>query len=105
MQSIKPETLKQRLDRGDKLELIDVREPWEFETCSIDGSRNIPMTELESCLDSIDTSKETVLICHHGMRSLQIANYLESMGYLRMINLEGGIHAWAQVVDTDMNQY
>ena len=105
MQSIKPETLKQRLDRGDKLELIDVREPWEFETCSIDGSRNIPMTELESCLDSIDTSKETVLICHHGMRSLQIANYLESMGYLRMINLEGGIHAWAQVVDPDMNQY
>ena len=105
MQSIKPETLKQRLDRGEKLELIDVREPWEFETCSIDGSRNIPMTELESCLDSIDTSKETVLICHHGMRSLQIANYLESMGYLRMINLEGGIHAWAQVVDPDMNQY
>lgn len=105
MQSIKPEMLKQRLEKGDKLELIDVRDPWEYDTCCIDGSRNIPMTELESRLDTIDTSVDTVLICHHGMRSYQIANYLESMGYLRMINLEGGIHAWAQNVDPDMPQY
>ena len=105
MQSIKPETLKQRLDRGDKLELIDVRDPWEFDTCSIDGSRNIPMTEMESRLDTIDMSMDIVLICHHGLRSLQIAYYLEGLGYLRMINLEGGIHAWAENVDPEMAQY
>jgi len=97
--------LKQRLDRGDKLELIDVREPWEFETCRIDGSRNIPMMEIESHLETIDRSVKSVLICHHGMRSLQVASFLESLGYLHMINLDGGIHRWAQTVDPDMTQY
>ena len=97
--------LKQRLDRGDKLELIDVRDPWEFETCRIEGSRNIPMMEIESRLETIDQSVDTVMICHHGMRSLQVAGFLERLGYLNMINLDGGIHRWAETVDTDMTQY
>lgn len=97
--------LKQRLDRGDKLELIDVRAAWEFETCRIDGSRNIPMMEFESCLQGVDKSVETVLICHHGMRSLQVAGYLESLGFRHVINLEGGVHRWAQTVDPGMPQY
>lgn len=105
MQCITPEMLKQRLDRGDKLELIDVRDPWEFETCRIEGSRNIPMMEIESRLETIDQSVDTVMICHHGMRSLQVASFLERLGYLNMINLDGGIHRWAETVDTDMTQY
>lgn len=105
MQSITPEMLKQRLDKGDKLELIDVRDTWEFETCRIEGSRNIPMMEIESRLQTIDASTETVLICHHGMRSLQVAGYLEGLGFQRMINLEGGIHGWARTVDPGMPQY
>ena len=105
MQCITPEMLKQRLDRGDKLELIDVRDPWEFETCRIEGSRNIPMMEIESRLETIDQSVDTVMICHHGMRSLQVAGFLERLGYLNMINLDGGIHRWAETVDTDMTQY
>lgn len=97
--------LKQRLDRGDKLELIDVRETWEFEICHIDGSRNIPMMDIESSLETIDQSVDTVMICHHGMRSLQVAGFLESLGYQHMINLDGGMHRWAQTVDPDMTQY
>lgn len=97
--------LKQRLDGGNKLELIDVRDPWEFETCRIDGSRNIPMLEIESHLGTIDASLDTVVICHHGLRSLQVAGYLESLGYRHMFNLDGGIHRWAQTVDPDMLQY
>ena len=105
MWSTTPETLKARLDRGDKLELIDVRDPWEFDTCHIKGSRNIPMMEIESSLQTIDMSVETVVICHHGMRSRQVASYLESLGYRQMINLDGGIHRWAETVEPDMPQY
>lgn len=105
MQHITPEVLKQRLDRGDKLELIDVRDPWEFETCLITGSRNIPMVELETRLQTINPLEEIVVICHHGTRSLQVAGYLESLGYQNMICLEGGVHLWAQTVDPEMPQY
>jgi len=105
MQSITPERLKQRIDGGDNLELIDVRDPWEFEICRIQGSRNIPMTEIESQLAAIDSSMETVLICHHGVRSLQIAAFLESLGYQHLYNLDGGINRWSGTVDPDMPQY
>jgi rhodanese-related sulfurtransferase len=105
MRSITPEMLKARLDRDDILELIDVRDPWEFDTCHIEGARNIPMMEIESSLQTIDTSVDTVVICHHGMRSQQVVNYLVSLGYQQMINLEGGIHRWAQTVEPDMPQY
>ena len=97
--------LKARLDRGDKLELIDVRDSWEFDICRIDGSRNIPMMQIESSLQTIDASVDTIVICHHGMRSMQVASYLENLGYQRMINLDGGIHRWALIVDPDMPQY
>ena len=97
--------LKARLDRDDILELIDVRDPWEFDTCHIEGARNIPMMEIDSSLQTIDTSVDTVVICHHGTRSQQVVNYLISLGYQQMINLEGGIHRWAQTVEPDMPQY
>ena len=105
MRHISPEMLKQRLERGDNLELIDVRDPWEFETCRIGGSRNIPMMQIESSLQQINAAAETVLICHHGMRSMQVAGYLESLGFASVINLDGGIQRWAETVDPDMPQY
>ncbi len=105
MQIISPQQLKQRLEKGDKLELIDVRDPWEFESCQIQGSRNIPMMNLDSRLATIEPTIETVLICHHGMRSLQVAAYLESLGYQNIYNLDGGIHRWAETVEPEMAKY
>jgi rhodanese-related sulfurtransferase len=106
MQSIKPEQLKELLDQGGgDLRLVDVREPWEFEICRIEGSENIPMSELPARMGAFDREQRTVFICHHGARSLQVAEYLSGNGFTQVMNLEGGVDAWARTVDPDMQQY
>jgi rhodanese-related sulfurtransferase len=85
--------------------LLDVREPWEFEVCAIDGARLIPMQEIPVACEELDPEQEIVLICHHGIRSRQVGYYMESAGFTRLINLSGGVAAWAQDVDPDMPVY
>ena len=105
MKTISAVELKARLDSGKSPILLDVREAWEFETCHIDGSVNISMSNVQQMLDTLKTEDETVVICHHGMRSYQVASYLEGNGYVNMTNLEGGVDAWARSVDKEMPQY
>lgn len=85
--------------------LLDVREPWEFAVCRIDGSRLLPMHRIVASLGELDPNRETVVICHHGIRSQQVALYLEHQGFSRVINLQGGVDAWAQQVDPSMSIY
>jgi rhodanese-related sulfurtransferase len=85
--------------------LLDVREPWEFERCHLDGSVLIPMREIPASLEALDQENEIVVICHHGIRSRQVAYYLEHEGFDKVINLEGGVEAWAQDVDPTMQRY
>jgi len=105
MQTITAEALKARLDAGENLILLDVREAWEFETCHISGSTNISMSNVQQMLDELKPDDETVVICHHGMRSFQVASYLEGNGFNKITNLEGGVDAWARTVDSNMPQY
>lgn len=98
--------LHSRLAGGDAPSvLLDVREPWEFNICHIDGSKLIPMHSLIARLAELDPHAETVVICHHGVRSRQVAHFLEQQGFSRVINLEGGVAAWAQEVDPMMPIY
>ncbi|MEM7562497.1 MAG: rhodanese-like domain-containing protein [Pseudomonadota bacterium] len=85
--------------------LIDVREPWEFDTCHIDGSINIPMGQIPLEFEKLDADKETVVICHHGVRSRQVILFLEQQAFENLINLEGGVDAWAREVDNEMPVY
>ena len=85
--------------------LLDVREPWEFETCRIDGSVAMPMNSVPDKLPELDTQAPIVCICHHGVRSRQVAMYLEQQGITRVYNLTGGVHAWALEVDSTMPTY
>ena len=105
MKTISAEELKIKLEAGEKPVLLDVREAWEFETCHIEGSINISMSNVQKMLDELDTADETIVIGHHGMRSFQVASYLEANGYINISNLEGGVDAWAVSVDKDMPQY
>jgi len=105
MKSISPEALKTKLDAGEKPRLLDVREAWEFDLCNIEGSTNISMSNIEQMLNELNPDDEIVVICHHGMRSFQVANYLEGQDYTNITNLEGGVDAWANSVDTDMAHY
>ena len=85
--------------------LLDVREPWEFDICSIEGSINIPMGQIMSHAEEILDNDEIVVICHHGIRSLQVAGFLATRGNANLINLEGGVEAWAREVDPEMATY
>ncbi len=85
--------------------LLDVRENWEFETCHIAGALPIVMHTIPARLDELDDEAEIVCICHHGMRSMQVAAFLERNGFTRISNMTGGMHAWATQVDGTMATY
>ena len=85
--------------------LLDVREPWEFDECRIDGSVLIPMNTIPGRIDDLDEDAEIVCICHHGARSMNVVAFLERHGFGKMVNLTGGIHAWALQVDPAMKKY
>ena len=85
--------------------LLDVREPWEFQTCHIAGAAAMPMRTVPARLAELDADQPVVCICHHGARSMQVAAFLERQGFSKVTNLTGGIHAWAQQVDTSMPTY
>lgn len=85
--------------------LLDVREPWEFQACRIEGSRLMPMRSVPLHVDDLDDDAETVVICHHGVRSYQVAMFLERQGFERVYNLTGGVAAWAREIDPAMPTY
>lgn len=85
--------------------VLDVREPWEHEVCSIAESTLLPMQEIPARLQELPADTDIVVVCHHGMRSLQVAQFLKQSGLERVFNLSGGIAAWAAQVDPDMPQY
>jgi rhodanese-related sulfurtransferase len=95
--SIMPSELKERLDAGHRPELLDVREPWEYELARIEGSRLIPMGELSEKVSELDPAAETVVICHHGTRSAYVTCALQEAGFGKVLNLEGGLDAYAGV--------
>jgi rhodanese-related sulfurtransferase len=82
-----------------------VREPWEFDICRIEGSELLPMGQVVSSLEQLDRQRETVVICHHGIRSQQVALYLDHRGFERIVNLSGGVDAWARDVDPCLPRY
>lgn len=106
MESITPAELRRRLDSEEELVLLDVREPWEFELCRIEGSINIPMMDLQGKLDEVQPNGNIVVICHHGARSWHAARFLESAGFAgKIMNLDGGVEAWAVTVEPGMKRY
>ncbi len=85
--------------------LLDVREEGEFSICRIEGSILMPMNTIPSRIDDLESDAAIVCICHHGSRSMQVANFLERNDFTNISNLTGGVHAWAQHVDNSMPTY
>ncbi|HXE41163.1 MAG TPA: rhodanese-like domain-containing protein [Azonexus sp.] len=107
MQQLRPAQLAQWLadDSRPAPVLLDVREPWEFELCHLDGAQHMPMQLVPQRLGELDPDQEIVVICHHGMRSMQVGMFLESRGFAAITNLAGGVEAWATEVDPSMRRY
>ena len=105
MNEITVQELKNRLAHQSKLQIVDVREPAEFELCNI-GGEHIPMQELPKQVSRIRQDIPVVIVCHYGYRSAQVINYLsQRYGYDNLLNLKGGINAWATEIDPDMAVY
>jgi len=105
--AITPAELKARLDRGDRITLIDVREPfeWEIGNLGAQGARLIPLGQLPERADEIDPADEVVLQCRSGARSAHALEFLRAQGYDRLWNLDGGILAWSDQVDPSIPKY
>ncbi|MBH8570712.1 sulfurtransferase [Microvirga sp. STS02] len=103
---ISPEDLHRRLQAGDDIQLIDVREEMEFEYCHLPGSLLLPLDELPRRAAEIRTEGPVVVICHHGVRSAHALGYLrQRLGRTNVINLRGGVAAWAERVDPAFPTY
>jgi molybdopterin/thiamine biosynthesis adenylyltransferase/rhodanese-related sulfurtransferase/molybdopterin converting factor small subunit len=94
--------LKRRLDSGEKLEIVDVREPHEWAICRIGGARLVPLGTLTGRLHELDPSRTYVMQCRSGVRSAKAVSVLRAAGFGRLLNLKGGILAWARDVDPSM---
>jgi len=103
--AISPKELKARLDKGDRLVLVDVREEWEYSLAKLDNSILIPLGTLPQSLTRLDRDSEIIAICHHGMRSADATDFLLQQGFPNVKNLVGGIDAWSVQVDVTIPRY
>ncbi len=101
---ITPRELKARLDRGDDLYILDVREPHEYQICNI-GGHLIPLGDLSRRVNELDSAREIVAHCRSGKRSAEAAEFLRKAGFKKILNLKGGILAWSDEVDPSVPKY
>jgi rhodanese-related sulfurtransferase len=102
---ISPAELKQKLDAGAQVLVVDCREPWEHQICSIDGAKLVPMNTIPANLQTLEGAEEVVIYCHHGARSLNVAAWLRQQGIEGARSLTGGIDQWATEIDPKIAHY
>jgi adenylyltransferase/sulfurtransferase len=106
LMNITPTELKARLDRGDTFRLIDVREPDEWAIARLPQAELIPLGQFQQrAASELSPDEALILYCHHGVRSGRAHDYLKQQGYANVLNLTGGIDAWALQVDPTMKRY
>ena len=105
MRRFSPQQLAEYLEENSPL-LLDVREPWEYAICKLEGAELVPMRQVPDFAQQLDQQQDIVVICHHGIRSKAVCDYLARQhGFTRLINLEGGVDAWARQLDPQMATY
>ena len=102
---ITSEELKQKFDSGEPFVLIDVREPEEYDICRLKDAKLIPIQELPKRIQELDPKNPLVLYCHYGTRSMQAALWLSQQGFREVSSLQGGIDAWAELIDPSIERY
>jgi rhodanese-related sulfurtransferase len=105
VQQITPQQLQQMLAQNPAPVLLDVREDWEYAQAKLANSLHIPMGQIPARSVELDKIQPTVVICHHGMRSQQVAEFLEKKGFTSVSNLAGGIDAWSEQIDPSVPRY
>jgi rhodanese-related sulfurtransferase len=103
---ITPEEVKGKLDAGESFTLLDVRELWEFEAARMDSAKLMPMGDVPSrAHQELDPDDDIVVVCHHGVRSMNVTVWLRQQGFERAQSMRGGIDAWSKRVDAKVPMY
>jgi rhodanese-related sulfurtransferase len=103
---ITPEEVKAKLDQHESFTLLDVREPWEIQTSSIAGAKLIPMAQVPSrAKQDLNPEDHIVVICHHGVRSMNVTVWLRQQGFEKAQSMRGGIDAWSRQIDIKVPMY
>ena len=106
MRELTPDECKAYLEQADtRPMLLDVREPWEYQIVHLEGTQLVPMRKVPEIVATMDPHQEIIVICHHGIRSRQVALFLEHQGFSNVVNLSGGLDAWARHTDTSLPTY
>ena len=103
--TITPSEFAERVARGERVRLIDVREPEEFELARVEGAELLPLSRFQEWAAALDAEEEIVVMCHHGIRSAQVCAYLARQGFAKLHNLSGGIDRWSCEVDRRVPRY
>lgn len=104
-ETITPEELFGRMERGEQVNLIDVREELEYELARVRGARLLPLSRFEEWFGALNREEEYVFMCHHGIRSAQVCGFLAGQGFKKLYNLAGGIDRWSLDVDPGVARY
>ena len=100
------EEVKRKLDQREEFILLDVRESWEFETASMSGAKLIPMGDIPfRAHQELDPEDHIVVVCHHGVRSMNVTAWLRQQGFEKAQSMRGGIDGWARTVDPKVSLY
>ena len=102
---IQPEEVKRSRDAGEELTFLDCREPWEYQTARIEGTTHIPMQDIPGRIRELDPDDHIVVICHHGVRSMNVTAWLRQQGFERAQSVAGGIDRWSRVIDPKVPTY
>jgi rhodanese-related sulfurtransferase len=103
---ITPEEVKSKLDQGEGFTLLDVREPWEFETAHMEAAKLVPMGDIPArAHQELDPEDHIVVVCHHGVRSMNVTAWLRQQGFEKAQSMRGGIDAWSRIIDANVPVY
>lgn len=105
IQNLNPVQIKEILESDEKIRLIDVREEWEYQIAKIPGSELMPLSRFIQYVPLLDPNEKIIVYCHRGVRSLNACYYLTNVGFKSIINLNGGIDAWANEIDGNISKY
>ena len=103
--NLTPSELAERRNSGELWCILDVREPWEVELASVAGAVTIPMRELPGRLQELETTSPVAVLCHSGVRSARVADWLAHNGFATVANVQGGIDAWSTEIDATIPRY
>ena len=102
---ITPKDVKRLSEAGEAFTFLDCREPWEYQTAHIEGTKHIPIPDLPARIQELDPDEHIVVICHHGVRSMNVTAWLRQQGFEKAQSMSGGIDRWSKVVDPKVPTY